>query len=104
MSAASSRLAPYFSGMEKIRLRYLSSSADHARSSPFRQPRMRRASLHVRCGPLGKRKGAGLPDSSRGTGRIPAPEQLLDVQERVMVENRRMQIAMNFRDTYDLVR
>src|SRR5688500_8770637 len=69
--------------------------ADQACSFPFRQALMRRPSFHVTSGSRSRRVRRVLPSSSRRTGGPPAPEQLLDVPKRVMVENGRPQIAQS---------
>src|SRR5215510_10180886 len=74
-----------------MRFLYLSMSVFHACSSPSRQARTRRSSLHPTCGPCAS--SARPPAfSRRATGSLLMPVQLLDVPERVVIENRRPEI------------
>src|SRR5688572_3268186 len=74
-------------------------SAAHACSLPSRHAWIKRLSLHVASGPRRSRGRRLLRflASLGGTGWPPAPEQLLDVPQRVMVENRRPQVAKALR-------
>src|SRR4051812_8842102 len=71
-----------------MRFLYLSISADHACSSPARQVRTSRSSLHVMSG---SRNRAAIrfrvPSSWRGTGPPLRPEQFLDIPQCMIVED-----------------
>src|SRR5262245_24670846 len=69
-----------------MRFLYLSMSVFHACSSPSRQARTRRSSLHPTCGP-GASSARPPSFSRRATGSLLMPVQLLDVPERVVIEN-----------------
>src|SRR5437879_5826290 len=76
---------------------YLATSADHAWSLPLRHARTRRASLHVMLGRRNRRARRGVRVSPRRTRGPPAPEQFLDVPQRVMVEDRGPEVAQPLR-------
>src|ERR1700752_2819631 len=84
MSDASSEEKPYFTGMEKISFLYFSISADHACSSPFRQSRTRRTSVHDnRASPR-----AGSPISIRSAASASLVDiELFHVPQSVRIED-----------------
>src|SRR5215510_13935258 len=75
-----------------MRFLYLSMSVFHACSSPSRQARTRRSSLHPTCGPCAS-SARPPPFSRRATGSLLMPVQLLDVPERMVIENGRPEIS-----------
>src|SRR6266446_6248281 len=75
-----------------MRCLYLSTSADHARWSPSRHARTRRSSFHPGSGPPCVGPSAPAP-SRRANGSLLTPEQLLDVPERVVIEDCRPKVA-----------
>src|SRR5688572_28126652 len=78
-----------------MRFLYLSISAAHACSLPSRHARTRRSSLHATWGPRVSAGGRLVPVvlSRRATGPLLAPEQFLDVPERLVIENCRSKVT-----------
>src|SRR5439155_13118587 len=93
ISDASSGLAPYRRGIAYMSVLYLLISADHAGSLPARHARTSRSSLHPRCGSPTSLDRGEVALSGRATRPLFTPKQLVDVPQRMVIEERGPEIA-----------